>query len=65
MTVGELLSKVKFQEDFIIFCYYDIKEFERKIITKEEAISEYVYSIYVEGDELYIEVDKYEEQKTD
>lgn len=60
MKVYELLNKVEFQNE-IIFCYYDYMDFERKIITREQANDKDVKYIYVEADELYIEVDNDEE----
>ena len=56
MKVYELLNNVEFQNE-IIFCCYDYVDFERKIITKEQANNKDVKYIYVEADELYIEVD--------
>lgn len=60
MKVYKLLDTIEFQNE-IIFCYYDYNDFERKIITKEQANTKDVKYIYVEADELYIEVDNDEE----
>ena len=56
MKVYELFNNIEFQNE-IIFCYFDYENFERVIITKEQAINKNVKYIYVEADELYIEVD--------
>ena len=61
MKLYELLENVEIQCDFAVFCYYDYLECERVLITKEQALDKNVRYIYVEADELYIEIDNDEE----
>ena len=60
MKIFELLENVEIQCE-AIFCYYDYLKCERIVITKEQAQDKDIRYIYVEADELYIEIDNDEE----